>query len=246
MGKSWNPLGLRKVLGRYRAIRAGRDALIGVQIWVKRRRQPLDIAAYLRRNRIRCLQIGAGPTSASGWLRTDLTPSQAGCVYLNAIERYPIPDESFDYIHSEHMIEHVSFAGGQRMLQECHRILRRGGRIRLATPDFARLVGMYGRENTGAPQRLIELYARDAYRSAECAKPIFAINNAFHNWGHQFLYDEETLRNSLQAAGFVDIERFRCGESPTPVLRGMELHGSLSGELEVNDFQSLVLEAGKG
>lgn len=243
--KPWNPLGLRKVLGRYRVVRAGRDALIGTQIWVKRRRQGLDISAYLRRHQVRCLQIGAGPTSASGWLRTDLMPSQPGCVYLNALERFPIPDESFDYVHSEHMIEHVPFFGGRAMLAECYRILRPGGRIRIATPDLARLIGLYGRDNDGVAQRLIELCAQGVYKSAECAKPIFAINNTFHNWGHQFLYDEETLRSSLLAVGFVDVERFRCGESRTDLLKGMELHGSLSGELEVNEFETQVLEAQK-
>ena len=37
--KPWNPLGLRKILGRYRAVRAGRDALNVLRVGGKRLRQ---------------------------------------------------------------------------------------------------------------------------------------------------------------------------------------------------------------
>ncbi|HEV7138498.1 MAG TPA: methyltransferase domain-containing protein [Steroidobacteraceae bacterium] len=241
--KPWNPLGLRKILGRYRAVRAGRDALNVLRVGGKRLRQGLDISMYLRTNRVRCLQIGAGPTSMPGWLRTDLSPILKGAVYLDASKRFPIPDESFDFIQSEHMIEHVPFVTGVAMIRECHRILKPGGRVRIATPDLARLVGLYGRENVGAAWRSIESIALGVYKNSECAKPIFAINSAMHDWGHQFLYDEETLRAALLAAGFVNVQRFHCNESPTERLRGVERHIGVSGDDEVNDFESLVLEA---
>lgn len=239
----WNPLGLRAVLKRYRLVRGTHAALIGVQMWSKRQRQGSQIAAYLRKDGSKCLQIGAGPTSAPGWLCTDLEPRRRGTVFLDAVKPFPIPDGSFDYVHSEHMIEHVSFWGGAAMLRECHRILKPGGRIRIATPDLGRLIGLYGHENVGVAKRLIDAVAEGVFKSVACAKPIFAINSAFRDWGHQFLYDEETLRDSLLGAGFVSVRRFGCGQSEVPLFRGMERHGEVSGDEEINDFESLVLEA---
>lgn len=239
----WNPLGLRATLKRFWPVRALYGSLIRAQLWTKRRRQGMDIAAYLRSHQLRCLQIGAGPTSAAGWLRTDLEPRPRGSVFLDATRRFPIPDATFDFVHSEHMIEHVPFEGGAAMLRECHRILKPGGRIRLATPDLAVLLGLYGRENVGVAKRLIDAVGNGVFQNPACAKPIFAINSAFRDYGHQFLYDEETLRESLHAAGFDDVQRCKCGESAFAPFRGMERHGEVSGDQEVNEFETVVLEA---
>jgi predicted SAM-dependent methyltransferase len=49
----------------------------------------------------------------------------------------------FDYVFSEHMIEHVSYAEGLLMLRECLRVLKPGGRIRIATPSLEVLLDLY-------------------------------------------------------------------------------------------------------
>lgn len=239
----WNPQGLRATLKRFWLVRAVYGSLVRTQIWVKRRRQKMDIVSYLRAHEVRCLQIGAGPTSAPGWLRTDLEPRPRGSVFLDATVPFPIPDGSFDWIHSEHMIEHVPFEGGAAMLRECHRILKPGGRIRIATPDLGVLLGLYGQENVGVAKRLIDAVAQGVFKNAACAKPIFAINSAFRDWGHQFLYDEDTLREALLGAGFADVLRCKCGQSGFAPFRDMERHAQVSGDEEVTDFETVVLEA---
>ena len=50
----------------------------------------------------------------------------------------------------------------------------------------------------------------------------FVINMFFREWGHQFIYDEETMRLSLSWAGFEDICREGLGVSRHSLLRGME------------------------
>ena len=64
-------------------------------------------------------------------------------VYMDATALFPLPDASFDYIFSEHVIEHMSYADGGRMLRECLGVLKPGGRIRIATPNLVRLLGLY-------------------------------------------------------------------------------------------------------
>lgn len=239
----WNPLGLRPALRRFRALRAARDAAVEVKLAAKRLRQKAHIAAYLRQHQLRCLQIGAGPTRVTGWLCTDLRPRQRGAVYLDATQPFPIPGASFDFVDSEHMIEHISFAEGLAMLRECHRILKPGGRVRIATPDLGRLLRTYGGENEGIAQRYLEWIARSFLSGPEHATPVFVINNAFRNWGHQFLYDEETLRGALLAAGFADVRRYAPGESGNQVFRDLERHGHNIGDEEINQFETMVLEA---
>src|ERR1051326_5853954 len=97
---------------------------------------------YIGSHQVRKLQIGAGPIALPGWLGTDLWPTKS-IIFLDATKRFPIGDHTFDYIHSEHMIEHLSWVEGQFMLQECRRILKPGGTIRVGTPDLRVYSNLY-------------------------------------------------------------------------------------------------------
>src|SRR5687767_1281080 len=87
------------------------------QPWLRLTSQSLR-KEYLSRPGRAKLHIGAGLSLLTGWLNTDLT-ARPGVSYLDATARFPFPSDSFDFIYSEHMIEHVSYADGQRMLREC-------------------------------------------------------------------------------------------------------------------------------
>jgi hypothetical protein len=69
------------------------------------------------------------------------------------------------------------------------------------------------------------------------------INNFVRNWGHLFIYDEKTLRHSLETAGFAEVESFRLNESNDPNLRNLENEKRMpEGFLQ---FESFTLEAVK-
>ena len=52
----------------------------------------------------------------------------------------------------------------------------------------------------------------------------FWMNKAFRGWGHQFLYNVQTLTECLREAGFAIVEETKYGESKHDVLRGIERH----------------------
>lgn len=54
-------------------------------------------------------------------------------VRLGNLEEQRYPDEHFDAITMSHVIEHVH--NPERLLRECHRILKRGGRLVVVTPN---------------------------------------------------------------------------------------------------------------
>jgi hypothetical protein len=76
---------------------------------------------------------------------------------------------------------------------------------------------------------------------ADAILPGFIVNNMFRNFGHKFVYDEQTLRHALQASGFVDVEMCGVGESRDPRLVGLERH--MRSVPEFNEFETIVLEA---
>jgi len=207
-----------------------------------RRRSQID--AYLRAHSVRKLQLGTGSDARDGWLNTDIHqfPGARGIVYLDARKRFPLPDESFDLVYSEHMIEHLTYAEGLHCLRECRRVLRRGGRIRVATPSLERLGSLYSRELTDVQRRYIAWAVENVVEDDEVGElPGYVVNNFFRAWGHRFIYDEATLRLALEHAGFADIQEFPVGESNDEGLAGLESH--LAETPDLNAYETIALEA---
>ena len=120
------------------------------------------------------------------------------------------------------MIEHISYSNGLAMLRECHRILRNNGKIRISTPNLQFLIDLY-KDNKSKLQREYIKWAIDSFiKSAPCYDDTFVINNFVRDWGHLFIYDEKTLRSSLEKAGFTKIIRCDLNESKDETLRNLE------------------------
>jgi predicted SAM-dependent methyltransferase len=200
------------------------------------------IKRYLESHAIKKLQLGAGPTALPGWLCTDVSPDSAHSVHLDATQRFPFAENTFDYVFSEHMIEHLSWQDGLFKLKECFRILKPGGTIRIATPDLAVLIGLYDHKDNVLGQRYIEWITDNYMEHIDTYKASFVINNAFHCWGHQFLYDGDLLEMAMREAGFTNIRRCSQGESADEQLRDIESHGKNVDDDDMARFETMVYE----
>ncbi len=127
------------------------------------------------------------------------------------------------------------------MLKECQRVMKPGGKIRIATPDLEVIIGLYSRSREPQVGKYIK-WATDRWIGIHVYKPSFVINNAFRNWGHQFLYDGELLEMAMQYAGFTNIQRYPPGESNDENLRGIESHGKNVENEEMTVFETMVYE----
>lgn len=216
----------------------------------RKRSDPARIRHYLRTHAIRKLQIGAGPHPLPGWLNTDLLPDlypeqRDAMVRLDASHLFPLPDQSFDYVASEHQIEHLPVTDATSMLRECFRVLRPQGRLRIATPDLSSMLSLYFDDPLDEAQlHYVEWVMQRFWPDVTSSRPQpFVVNQMFHAYGHQFIYDRATLASLLGDAGFIDISEWGAGESSDPELRGVESHGQSLGDEAVNRFETMVLEA---
>lgn len=196
---------------------------------------------YLKSNQIRKLQIGSGSNVLQGWLNTDVNPKKE-ILFLDARKRFPFEESTFDYVFTEHLIEHFEYQSGVKLVQECYRILKPGGKLRISTPDLQFLVKLYGESKTPLQSRYIK-WATDKYITyTKIYMDTFVINNFFRAWNHKFIYDYKTLKNLLNKCGFVNVERHEPKESRDKNLQGIESHGRVIGD-NFNKLESIVVEA---
>ncbi|MHB9035560.1 MAG: class I SAM-dependent methyltransferase [Armatimonadota bacterium] len=200
------------------------------------------IRRYLAGHKLCKLQIGSGGLLYDGWLTTDLCTWKPGAVYLDATHPFPFADASFDYVAAEHLIEHLSIDDAEYMLRECYRILKPGGRIRLATPSFEKLFGLYNSAEADAQSTYKDFIVKSALTRNKINSECFVINTVFRWWGHQFIYDRPTMQTLLEQVGYRDVGFYSPGESDDEHLKGIEQHGTTVGD-EISGFETMVVEA---
>ncbi|HUP48462.1 MAG TPA: methyltransferase domain-containing protein [Thermoanaerobaculia bacterium] len=155
------------------------------------------------------LHIGCGPVLLPGWINVDIGSYPGIDRRLDVRDGLPYADLRF--IFAEHFIEHLSYDDGARLLADCRRALAPDGVLRLSTPNLDWVwMTQYHLGNWGG---------RD-----EAVRDCFWMNKAFRGWGHQFLYNLQTLTETLHQAGFAEIVSCRYGESTHEELRGIERH----------------------
>ncbi len=185
------------------------------------------------------MHVGAGGKSLKGWLNTDFAPISLSVVPLDITKPFPFSAETFHYIYSEHMIEHLSYNNGIFMLRECFRVLRPAGRIRIATPDLRVIVGLFAAEKTSEQRRYIQSMLDNSLPKLGVRHECFVLNYMVHN-GHEFVYDAETLQSAIESCGFCNVRFCRTSESDEMHLRGLETRAD-----QDNRFETMILEASK-
>lgn len=199
------------------------------------------IKIYLETHRIRKLQIGSGKNILKGWLNTDIH-SNKDIVYLDGTKKFPFPDCTFDYVFSEHFVEHIEYQDCVRFVKECYQVLKAGGKIRISTPDFRFLIELYTDNKTDLQKRYIAWRVKN-FQIIRNYQDAFFINQFFRG-DHRFIYDYKALKDILEKCGFCNITRCTPEKSTDKNLRGIEQHSHfIPGEF--NKLESMVIEGRK-
>lgn len=214
--------------------------------WLIRKARGTDfllLKKYHSSAAIKKLHIGCGNNLLEDWLNSDYHPKSNNILHLDATKKFPLNDNTFDYIFSEHMVEHIPYAGGALMFSECYRVLKNNGKIRISTPDLQFLIDLYKKEKSELQIEYIKWATNQSIKNAPYCDDTFVINNYVRDWGHQFIYDEKTLIQALKIAGFTNIVRFDINQSQDELLQSLENESRMpTGFLRLESF---TLEATK-
>ncbi|MEJ0007424.1 MAG: methyltransferase domain-containing protein [Steroidobacteraceae bacterium] len=201
------------------------------------------LAHYLQLPGLKKLEIGAGMVRKPGWLATDYDATGADALQHDATQPFPVPSESFDYIYTEHMVEHIPYVGAQAMFKECLRMLKPRGVLRVVTPSIGFLTRILSADRSKFEESYRNWSVSSFVPEAPRITNAFFLNNFVRAWGHKFIYDLETLLLTLDIAGFKDTVSCSFNQSEHAALRNLANDSRLPpGFL---DMESMTVEASK-
>jgi predicted SAM-dependent methyltransferase len=215
--------------------------------YAKKRASGNVVARYISRGGPLRLNIGSQDNMPDGWLSVDILPGLRG-VYMDATNMRTVPDNTFDAVLCEHMIEHVPAIEGEAVMRSIYRILKPGGVARFVTPKLER----FAQTIIDPPpdiEREIELFDKEFRGSAIGSKypkltRVDYINLMFREWGHQYLYTRDDLAEKLTSVGFSAIVDTGPNDVANRLFENAQGHGALLGS-EINGLNAFALEATK-
>jgi predicted SAM-dependent methyltransferase len=161
----------------------------------------------------RLLNLGCGPLKYQGWINADeyalkrllrqrdFRPDWR----LDVSRPWKCPDDFWDGIFTQHVIEHLSYSAAARALRECFRTLKPGAWIRVSVPNLRAYVDYY--EGRGPAPCGFEPPAR-----------VLALSYLSQMHGHASLWDAELLKAMLDGLGFVACRETGFGQGSDPRL----------------------------
>jgi predicted SAM-dependent methyltransferase len=155
--------------------------------WIQRRFRPpsLPVAAD---GEIR-LHVGCGRIDAPGYINVDLLDAPHIHLQRPLDDLSVFEDASVDLVYACHCLEHFGYRHTRAVLQEWVRVLRPGGVLRLAVPDFAVLAALYA---SGTPLHDVQGYLLGGQD--------YRLNF------HTAVFDRALLTQHMTAVGLADVE----------------------------------------
>lgn len=135
------------------------------------------------------LNLGSRTTRIPGFSNVDKDPHE-GVDIVSDVSDLPVEDNSVDEIYASHILEHFPHRKTLEVLDEWHRVLKPGGELKIAVPDFDTTV------RYAMVMGLNDWVVNFLWGDQE-------YDGAFHYTG----FNEDRLTGMLHLAGFYSVSR---------------------------------------
>jgi predicted SAM-dependent methyltransferase len=101
-------------------------------------------------NKLNYLNLGCGSCFHANWINIDIVSTGPGVIAHDLRQGIPMSDNSCAVVYHSHLLEHIRSSDALPFIRECHRVLRGGGVLRVATPDLETICRVYLEKLTAA------------------------------------------------------------------------------------------------
>ena len=157
------------------------------------------------------LNLGCGPHNYPGWVNADdYAPKRRlrersfrPNWNLDVTRAWKCPDNHWDGIFTEHVIEHISYSEAVKVFRECLRTLKPDAWLRISVPDAVK----YARH--GSDEQL-------CLDAPPFPSPALAISFATQMHFHRSAWDATLMTQVLREVGFSDVRTvsYQVGADP--------------------------------
>lgn len=138
------------------------------------------------------LHLGCGKRDfGKEWVHIDA--SDYDHLHSHNVKKLPFETGSVDVIYASHLIAYFDRSEIVYVLKEWHRVLKPGGVLRLATPDF---------------WRMTQLYLDSKIKIEQILGPMYGKMNIGVNIYHKTVWDYPSLARQLMLSGFSHVRRY--------------------------------------
>ena len=92
---------------------------------------------------MRLLNLGCGSHYHPDWVNVDFHATNPNVLAHNLSTGVPFGNETFNMVYHSHLLEHFPKEKAGFFIQECYRVLRQGGIIRVVVPDLEQMCRLY-------------------------------------------------------------------------------------------------------
>jgi len=89
------------------------------------------------------LNVGCGARFHASWTNIDLESSAAEVRQHDITRGLPFADNHFDALYHSHVLEHLDPSDGEKLLDECFRVLKPTGLLRIVVPNLEQIATLY-------------------------------------------------------------------------------------------------------
>lgn len=148
------------------------------------------------------LHLGCGKKYIPGFIHIDLD-DYPHIDYKSDISNLSMfAGDSVDLIYCCHALEYFDREEARKVLKEWHRVLKTGGILRIAVPDFEALIKVYV-QYKDLIMILGPLCGRIIIKTPEGEKIVY----------HKTVYDFKSLKEILESVGFKNVHRYDWRET---------------------------------
>lgn len=142
------------------------------------------------------LHLGCGEKYIPGFIHVDIRKFDH-IDYVTSVDNLNMfKNNSVNLIYASHLLEHFKRFETEKVLSEWYRVLKEGGVLRIAVPDFEKIIEVY-LKNRNLDELIGLLYGRQDYK---------------YNY-HYKVFDFNSLSNMLTKVGFKTVYKYNWRET---------------------------------